>query len=122
MAAQTDLWGDLEVESLRTPVAIMKEQASLLGIKTNNVLEGKITTQVQGSDFHHSFNVGVPTLDDYTYELFTVYHPVSLYPVRVPYKGISLKTEDEFTTWLKAQLSSIETRRIVSSLLAQATS
>jgi hypothetical protein len=34
MAAQTDLWGEIAQEQVRTPVTIMKEQAALLGKKT----------------------------------------------------------------------------------------
>ena len=120
MATQPDFWGDLQVAEIRTPVAVLKEQAALLGIKTNNVLEGKITTQIQHGEFYHSFNVVVPTLDDYTYELFTVNHPVNMYPLNVTYTGTMLKTEVEFTAWLREKLSSPETKRIITNLLAQA--
>jgi hypothetical protein len=129
MAAQSDLWGDFQVAEVRTPVSILREQAALLGPKTKNIIEARVSTQARDGRFYHSFDLMVPALDNYTYELFSVDHDVTLYPVFTAkdamstFRGnqISLKTEEEFTDWLGHRLSSHETRKIISSLLAQAT-
>jgi hypothetical protein len=132
MAAQPDLWGEIAPAAVRTPLAILREQAALLGPKTKNLVEATVTTRrdrFQGEsigEFVHHFNLVVPSLDGYTYELFHVTHGVNLYPVIIPGGGPMLarplKSEEEFLGWLRQELSSPNTKRIISNLLAQATS
>jgi hypothetical protein len=120
MATKLDFWGEVEPLQVRTPVAILREQAALLGTKTNNVVEAQVQSWVGGSDFYHSFNLVVPTLDNYTYQLFTLHHSANLYPVMSGYE--QFQTEDELSDWLRQRLSSTETKRIVGNLLAQVNS
>ena len=134
MAAQPDLWGDLEVAHIRTPAGILKEQAALLGQKTQQILEAKVKTHVRMGGFYHTFELVVPALDNYTYELFSVSHSADLYPVVVPgsqnaflnnatgFSQRSLSGEAEFIEWLRTELSSPETKKIIGNLLAQANS
>jgi hypothetical protein len=120
MATQTDFWGEIQSEHIRTPVAILREQAALLGPKTQNLVEAKVKTEPwPGGEFRHSFNLVVPALGNHTYELFRVYNPMSLYPVKTD-TSPSLKDEEEFKTWLRDKLSSPETKRIIANLIAQA--
>ena len=136
MAAHDSFWGDLGEEVVQTPVSIMREQAALLGQQTKNLVKARVVTRVSPIDapgqFIHSFNLVVPTLDNYTYELFGVSHPVDLYPVKTPPPTLAgrllatasgqqceLKTEDEFVSWLRERLSSPETKKIIGNLLAQ---
>ncbi len=121
MAAPPDLWGDVQASGVRTPVAILREQASLLGKKTQQVVEAEVETQVFDKLFLHAFNLVVPALSYYRYNLFTVKHGIDFYPLDVGI-GSYLKTEDEFLKWLGAQLSSPETKRIIGNLLAQSNS
>jgi hypothetical protein len=121
MAAQPDLWGDIQVSDVRTPVAILREQAALLGAKTQQVIEAQVETQIYNKDFEHSFNLVVPALGYYKYSLFAVRHDVDLYPVHLA-PGSFAKTEDDFVKWLGRRLSSPETRKIIGNLLAQANS
>jgi hypothetical protein len=106
-----------------TPARMMREQASLLGRKTENVVEATVDTTTNRGDFVHSFDLVVPALDHYTYELFRIRHGVDLYPVYVDspsFKQVELKTKDAFKAWLQERLSSPDTKRIVVSLVAQA--
>jgi hypothetical protein len=119
MATQTDLWGDIQPLAVRTPVSILRQQAALLGNKTQNMVEAKVRSVVEAGEFYHSFNLVVPSLDSYTYRLFAVHHGPELYPVTFS-RGEELRTEEEFVEWLRKRLSSDETRKIVGSLLAQA--
>jgi hypothetical protein len=90
MAAQPDLWGDLEVAPIRTPVAILKEQAAVLGQKTRNVVEARVETSLTyNSHFVHSFSLVVPALDNYEYQLFKVQHAIDLYPVETPNQSLN---------------------------------
>ena len=121
MATQPDFWGNLDVQTITTPVSILREQAALLGKKTKNVIEAQVDTDAAGGKFHHSFNLVVPTLDDYTYQLFAIRHEIDLYPVSVVWSGggIALSTEQDFKDWVQATLSSSQTRRIITNLLSQ---
>lgn len=116
MAAQPDLWGDLEVQELKSPVSILRKQAALLGSKTQNLVEARVETHISYGRFVHSFNLIVPVLD-YTYQLFAVEHGPEIYPFYVG--ETRAENENEFRRWLQEKLSSPETKRIVSNLLSQ---
>jgi hypothetical protein len=130
--AQRDFWPDIAVlELVSTPLTLLKEQATALARKTKGLLEGRIhTTNRIGTtdrigEFTHSFAIVAPTLDNYSYELFRVAHGVSMYPARIEVSSSSrfeVKTEQEFVDALKQVLSSPETMRVISALLAQAKS
>jgi uncharacterized membrane protein YdfJ with MMPL/SSD domain len=152
MAAQTDFWGELVPAQERTPLAILREQASLLGTKTKNLVEATVDTSVTPNGrFAHRFTLVVPSLSNYKYELFRIEHGVASYPITVASEVLSaqsgpgltdqvaasalrsrllvtgslnpqLETEQEFVDWLRHKLSSDETKRIIANLLAQATS
>lgn len=123
MAAHADLWGDIAPAAVRTPVSILREQASLLGAKTKNTIEGNVESRVSGSLLNHSFNLVVPALDNYTYELFQISHDVNLYPIHVGFQYVvDLKNEEDFVRWLARKLSSPETKSVIGNLLAQANS
>jgi hypothetical protein len=120
MATHPDFWGEIAPATVRTPLGILREQAALLGEKTNGVIEATVDTTVFLGEFRHSFTLVVPALDDYRYALFSVRHGIDLYPVDVSFPTARLGSEDEFTDWLRQRLSSPETRKIVANLLAQA--
>ncbi|MBV9761347.1 MAG: hypothetical protein JO340_12345 [Acidobacteriaceae bacterium] len=121
MATQPDLWGNLDLEEIRTPAAILREQAALLGQKTKNLIEARVDLVPMGDRIFHIFKLVVPTLGGYVYELFRVSNTVAnLYPVRVERPRQELSTEGEFVEWVGERLSSPDTRRVLSSLLAQA--
>src|SRR5579872_5269023 len=76
-----NLWpgnfGDLTVTP---PLTFLREQANHLAQQTKGLLEGLVTTTKDGDNFVHSFSVVAPSLDNYTYLLFAVNHPVEFYP------------------------------------------
>jgi hypothetical protein len=128
MAEQAlDLWPEIEPVSIRTPGTILKQQAALLGKHTKNLLEGRVITQGRASGFVHRFIIAAPTLD-YRMELFAVGHDMNLYPVQVETApsvrpdlrpGPLLNSEGEFVNWLKGVFNAAETKRILSTLMAQ---
>jgi hypothetical protein len=123
MAAHADLWGEIVAPAIRTPVSILREQASLLGAKTKHVIEGEVDTRVSGSTFFHLFNLVAPALDNYSYKLFEISHDVGLYPVHVwDASSEDLRDEQAFLDWLGRKLSSSDTKSIIGNLLAQASS
>jgi len=101
-----DLWPDdlvVATEDLQSPLAILKEQASLLGAKTKNIVKAKVvkardlrseeellTNEVAlgyGSyrgpttPFRYLFLIHSPALGDYRYRLFEISYDVGFYPV-----------------------------------------
>jgi len=123
-----DLWPEeIVATDITPPAAIMQMQASLLSKRTNYKLRGAVETTNTGRKLVHTFCIVAPSLEDYRYELFTVSHGVMPYPVEVmiapndvkipPSK--ELKDEQGFLDWLRAVLSSGETKRVVGALLAQ---
>ena len=131
-----DLWPpDIAEQATVTPLAILREQAALLSKKTRNLVEGWVHTESSGSTngesrIFHTFTLVVPTLDDYSYDLFRVSHSVMLYPVRVEFNSTfnafassvqhSLENEEEFKEWLKGVFAAPHTKRILGVLIAQA--
>lgn len=131
---------DLGLETVVTPVSVLRTQAKLLGERTRGLLEGEVKTFTQGGYVYHDLNVVVPALDNYRYRLLRVHHPMSLYPVFVdeepmpfgsmrPIKPIQpvqmlgedgLKDEDALLEWLRQALAREETKRILANLYAQA--
>jgi hypothetical protein len=125
MALVEDLWPKqlAAKPAQKSPAAILKEQAALLGRRVNNLIEGQVTTKPDrtGTKFEHIFKIVVPTLDFYQYPLFSVSHGVGeFYPLDVTAYGVPAQkqSEDEFVAWLRAVFASSETKRIIGMLLA----
>ena len=123
-----DLWpSDLSPATIVTPVAILREQAAKVGARTNDLLEGRVTTRVQGKTrFMHYFSVVAPSLDNYAYQLLEVTHEAEPYPLlahcTTDQAWRELHSEDEFLAYLREVFSSEETKRVIGALLAQVTS
>jgi hypothetical protein len=120
---QDDLWGDLpEVESLRTPLVILKEQAEVLKEKTEGLLVGEIIQKQTGINFIYDLSIVAPTLNNYVYKLLTVVHGIGFYPARIidqQSQGVQKKcsNEEEYKQGLREILSSNNNRAVISKLL-----
>lgn len=146
-ANQRDLW-PIEItleDEPQSPLAILKEQASLLGRKTGNVVEAKVSsdyyepslvrelkeygfksTQMvpsdEGSYFVHSFSLTAPALGGYRYKLFEVIHPVTpYYPLEIRFSDREIKAENEeqFVERLKTIFADEKTLKVINSLRNQ---
>ena len=116
-----DLWpSNIADSNLVTPVSILKEQATLLGEKTKELVKGEVVTHTTGNLFIHSFNLVAPTLS-YRYELFQVTHHVNFYPLTIRHLNntIQAKSEAEFKDKLKEIFSALHTLNTIHSILAQ---
>jgi hypothetical protein len=115
--ATDDLWGELpDVEKIKTPFVILKEQAELLTEKTNGLLVGEVTQD----DFLYLFNIIVPTLNNYSYNLLRVSSDIDIYPLLLSGEAASVECsdEDQFKEELGKILKSGETKKIIGKLLA----
>ena len=144
-----DLWpNELSTVVQRSPLTILKEQASLLGEKTQNiviaVLEnfgmlGPLT--VRNYPFKYGFVLTCPALGDYRFRLFSIGFDIDIYPVRFgldsdvaeeiiedthvePCKNgtYQASNEEEFIEILKRIFSSRKAVQVIRALLSQAKS
>ena len=127
-----NLWPDIESETVLTPVAILREQADLLGQKTKNV----VTARVAGGrimpgpslihippGFAYTLSLVAPALDNYAYDILRVRHGMQIYPVEVSdlvrNTHLQAATEEEFLVALGELLGSPEVKKVIQVLLAQ---
>jgi len=127
-----DLWAeDIVTEKVRTPVAFLREQASFLGKKTQNVVLAEVVP-ISGVNFFLRFNIKAPALGDYSYTLFTIIHSIGLYPLEIELDddvakelgleistSTTVKDEDELIQLLGKVLKAERTKHIIRILLAQ---
>ena len=120
---QHDFWPDDIAQVTEVPpVTILRQAASALGQRTNNLVEATIkTSRTGGGELQHEFVLVAPALDSYSYTLFSVTHEVLYYPVCVLFEGarLDIHTEEDFVAKLKEILSAPLTKKIVQSLVAQ---
>jgi len=131
-----NLWPrNLTVTQRKAPVTILREQASLLGEATQNIVKGTvISSQNSNTEFRYAFLIVAPSLGNYQYKLFTISHGIDLYPVIIipdeeikdeldigSEDGIAAGSEAEFIKILKAIFHSKRTVSIVQAIVAQST-
>lgn len=88
-----DLWPDdiTPDEDLRAPAAVLKEQASLLGQKTSNLVKGYVEIDNEDyerygqaqSEFSYNFFLVAPALGGYHFFLFDILYSIPFYPVKI---------------------------------------
>jgi hypothetical protein len=142
MSEVIDLWPDFELETVRSPKTILKEQADKLVHKTKNVLKADLTTYnplknlvALGQTLQFQNSLGIPTvgkeyiigvtfdiiapyLDNYKYHLFKVeYEATVFYPLKI--NGKECINESEFLKELQSLLNDKRTIAIINSLYSQ---
>jgi len=125
MTNNDDLWPeDLVAEIPRTPKDILLEQAAALGKKTKNVVQAKVRSrQDDDGDLVHRFVLFAPALGNYEYELVSVWHDETLYPVSAPSSGAApgpkkLQDEEELRQYLRGFFGSERTLKVVRAMVA----
>ena len=145
-----DLWpSDIATHRVKSPVVILREQASLLGKKTSNIIQAEVQMLLTSADadneFGYAFFIVAPALNNYRYQLLTVWHQVDLYPVQIFVEGqileelgsgvqieheynqhspedipyIAVDSEEQFLDNLAKVFGSSKTKRVITALLSQ---
>ncbi|MGZ5585239.1 MAG: hypothetical protein ACXWE4_01050 [Methylobacter sp.] len=118
-----DLWPDLTGEpEVKSPLLILREQASKLGAKTSNIIEAEVTANPSSDgSLYVRFMLKAPALNGYEYVLLSINQPVDLYPVNLTddFFGDTAKNEQEFKQFLENLFKSERTVKIIRSLIAQ---
>jgi hypothetical protein len=132
----TNLWPEeIIYEGEKAPLAILKEQASILSSKTKYNISAKMEVNqayTKGLKFAYNFYITAPTLG-FSYKIFWIVNTIELYPVDVWPDGdiakemqleesyISAKCEEGFRDILRAIFNSEKTKRVLGALVAQST-
>ena len=120
-----DLWpSDIGVSGPVSPVSILRKQATLLGTKTRNLVEGKVElTQDNGKNFQYVFYLLAPALKNYRYRLFSLLYPVEFYPITINFeaknKSFTAKDQDDYLTKLKVVFADEKTTSVIKALISQ---
>lgn len=118
-----NLWGEIPVEStIKTPVTILREQATILSDKTSKLLLGEVKQLPFPEDiFAYELRVVAPALSNYSYSILSIYHDIKLYPLELMSSGRSINCHDEdaFYSALEMELSSERVHKVIVSLLSQ---
>ena len=125
-----DLWpNDIDIDTMpdiTTPISMLKEQASLLGQKTKNIVEAEVKSRDAGNGrISVSFNLVAPALNKYRYELFQIsHHGIELYPVSLAFSNTSYTAQspEQFIEHLKKIFANEKTKSVIQSLIAQSRS
>jgi hypothetical protein len=135
-----DLWPDditTRTSLLKPPMTILKEQGTLLGRKTRNIVEGLVvkTPHITSQDFGYTFYLVGPALGDYRYRLLAISFPVSIYPVMIgtdedifgelpaemkaEENTLVADSEEEFMEILRAIFATQKVRQVIGAIIAQ---
>ena len=134
-----DLWpkdlDQLTKSSAMAPVNILKEQAAILGKRTQGLLDAEAVPHrdpFQPKNLIYSFEIVAAALQGYRYELFQIVHGPEMYPVTFKvetemvneikpgsYGEIYVSNEEDFKKMLGLILNSRKARQVITGLLAQ---
>jgi len=137
-----DLWPDdiASTESIKSPAYILKEQASLLGKKTKNIITAAINTIANRQPIiQYDFIIIAPALSNYRYRLFSIYYNIiSIYPCTMfidvdifkeismycnvkksDQSSITIHSESELEQAMRYIFKSEKTKQLIKSLIAE---
>lgn len=119
-----------DTANLRTPTTMLKEQAEALTQQTGGLLKGEVSLRPAKSGGHGltgtivTLTIAVPAIDSYFITALSYQHGLESYPgalyLNFENRSVEVADESEFTSVLKAALSSTKTQNVLSNLLSQA--
>jgi hypothetical protein len=120
-----NLWGQLpELAPIKTPYAILLEQAAMLRELTNGLLVGDVKPSgplMKEDKFEIKLLIVAPALANYSYTVLTIIYPViTLYPVTLKPsyeedKSVECQSEEQLIQALEKVLSSVRTQKVITS-------
>lgn len=128
-----DLWPeDIQVVKVRAPVTILREQATLLGQRTKNIVTAEVVNAHDEDAFGFSFYLVGPAIGNYRYKLFALSHGAEFYPLTlVPTPAVMreirrasqgmvmvIGSRDGLLTALRRIFSANKTLRVIRAILS----
>jgi hypothetical protein len=119
-----DLWGDIPTaDQVKTPHAILLEQAALLAKKTKGLVVGDVARKTTTSGFMSTLRLVAPALNNYIFVVLNIYHNVELFPLHLEDVANGnireIASEADFIGALETTLTSVRVRNVLVGLLAQ---
>jgi|APLak6261659120_1056016.scaffolds.fasta_scaffold17298_1 hypothetical protein len=115
--------GVIEEGLERPPIAVLKELAQGLEKRTKGLLVGRVEQFFSDPDFSLQFYITAPSLNNYSYEVFSVTHDLSFYPLHIWWTVSQTSriagNQEDFEKELKTIFSSPEVKKVINGLLAQ---
>jgi hypothetical protein len=117
-------WAVPDSATIRTPLSILREQATALTEQTNGLLVGQVeVTQQADGNLVINLDIVVPGLNDYRARILSYQQPISLYPGRLSGMGVLgtdlVNTEEQFLGSVRKVLSSQHIKNVLTSLISQ---
>jgi len=119
------LWGEFaDVEAIRTPHLLLKEQASCLKDATGGAVHGHVTRSQDDKYQMSHLVISSPGVEDYAPVLVTVRYTVKLYPcwIKDPLHDVWVESRDEaeYLAYLGRVLRSNHVRHVIIGLMSEA--
>lgn len=131
-----DLWPDFDpTKAIETPKKILEKQGEYLLGKTNGIVyatceelaKNMISEQAKDYAFRYSFYIASKNLKEYKFDIFSIYHNMTLYPLLIVVEaevandiGIKKKIvngKQEFEELLRAIFASRVIESIIGTLM-----
>jgi len=129
MTTENNLWPEFAFEAVRTPVAILQEQANELGQRTQNILVGDIINTEALDDrtgeavIIYQFFIKAPALSNFRFLLLRLVQGTALFPVTLSFDPVNKRfenlDEEAFREKLRYVFHHEKTAEIIKSLYAQ---
>ncbi|EPY6430834.1 hypothetical protein [Clostridium sporogenes] len=137
-----NLWENIKIEKVTTPIDILQNQADYLKEYTRGLVYASLErnnfkeTLENTSDFFYDFYIKGKNVKDYRYKLFTIQNPIELYPVTIfldtklfdeisngikkfiKDKKVVIDTEEEYINVLKWILSANRVQEIITGIIS----
>lgn len=115
--------GVIEDSLITPPIAVLKELAQGLEKRTKGLLIGKVEQTSYDSDFTLEFYISAPSLNNYSYEVFSLSHNLNFYPLQIKSSSergyLKVENQEDLEKQLKTIFSSSEVKKVINGLLAQ---
>ncbi len=113
-----DLWpADLVKTIPASPTSIMKEQAARLAGKTGDLVQGDVLPQVSGGTVILLFDLVMPLLENYRYNLIKVFHKVdNFFPLELQILDsprIKIEDQSSFVENVRGALNSDRVKNVI---------
>jgi hypothetical protein len=117
-------WAVPDVATLRTPLSMLREQATALTEQTSGLLVGQVeTNQNPDGNLLIQLEIVVPALNDFRVRILNYEQPIGLYPGRLTGMGIpvyeTVNSEEDFVKFVRRALSSQVIKNVLTSLMSQ---
>ena len=107
---------------VKPPVALLHELGQELEKKTQGLLTFSVIKGRRHETFLFDFRIFVPSLNNYSYDVFSVEHGFALYPLKISFNNntIDIVNEEILVETFKAIFADPKIKRVINGLLAQA--